>query len=388
MQLTALRYDNKAGWSVAPFPALDSPQTLVIVFGSTEFLDDPAAIAELATAYPSSHFVGCSSSGEIFGSKVFDGTLSCAVARFQHTRLATASATVTQAGDSFAAGQALAAQLAQAGEDLRAVLVLSDGLHVNGSELVKGVNGGLPTSVVVTGGLAGDRDRFSRTWVLNRSFRPEECIVSAVGFYGDKVVIGHGSKGGWDNFGPERLITRSKSNVLFELDGAPALKLYRDYLGERASGLPATGLLFPLAIRRNDRDEKRLVRTILAINEAEQSMTFAGDVPEGYRAQLMKANFDRLIGGASDAAQAATERVTDRKPASGETLALAISCVGRRLVLGERTEEEVEATLDMLPKGTRQVGFYSYGEISPYTTGACDLHNQTMTLTTISELEV
>ena len=39
----------------------------------------------------------------------------------------------------------------------------------------------------------------------------------------------------------------------------------------------------------------------------------------------------------------------------------------------------------MLPKGTKQIGFYSYGEISPYTTGSCDLHNQTMTLTTVTE---
>jgi hypothetical protein len=59
--------------------------------------------------------------------------------------------------------------------------------------------------------------------------------------------------------------------------------------------------------------------------------------------------------------------------------------VGRRLVLGSRTEEEIEATLEVLPKGTQQIGFYSYGEISPYTAGTCDLHNQTMTLTTLSE---
>ena len=68
-----------------------------------------------------------------------------------------------------------------------------------------------------------------------------------------------------------------------------------------------------------------------------------------------------------------------------QTLAIAISCVGRRLVLGERTEEETEATLDVLPDGTQQIGFYSYGEISPLSSGRCDLHNQTMTLTTISE---
>jgi hypothetical protein len=124
------------------------------------------------------------------------------------------------------------------------------------------------------------------------------------------------------------------------------------------------------------------VRTVLAVDEQRQSMTFAGDIPQGSRAQLMRANFDRLIQGASDAATLAGAA---RDVRDGETLAIAISCVGRRLVLGERTEEEVEATLDVLPPGSRQIGFYSYGEISPYAKGPCDLHNQTMTLTTIAE---
>jgi hypothetical protein len=205
--------------------------------------------------------------------------------------------------------------------------------------------------------------------------------VTAVGFYGDRIRIGHGSKGGWDRFGPERRVTKSQGNVLFELDGRPALQLYKEYLGDRASGLPATGLLFPLALRAKQTDSKSLVRTILGVNEHEQSLTFAGDIPEGAYAQLMKANFDRLVQGASEAATS-TKLLAD---GDSSALAVAISCVGRRLVLGGRTEEETEATLDVLPKGTKQVGFYSYGEISPYTAGSCDLHNQTMTLTTLSE---
>jgi hypothetical protein len=159
--------------------------------------------------------------------------------------------------------------------------------------------------------------------------------------------------------------------------------LYKRYLGDRASGLPATALLFPLALRSGSSDPKVLVRTVLSVNEENQSMTFAGDVMQGHLAQLMRANFDRLIDGAS---QAALHTRSAADVPGRETLSIAISCVGRRLVLGERTEEELEAALDDLPEGTKQIGFYSYGEISPYTTGQCDLHNQTMTLTTISEL--
>ena len=363
----------------AALPPVDSDQTLVLAFGPTKLMDGAESLAELARAYPRSHVIGCSTSGEIFGTKVVDDSLVVAVARFRGTRLATTGAAVSRASDSFEAGRRLATELVA--PDLRGALVLSDGLLVNGTELVRGINAVLPPSVIVTGGLAGDGDRFQRTWVLSdRAAR--SGWVSAVAFYGDRIRIGHGSKGGWDMFGPDRVVTRSEGNVLYELDGRPALQLYKEYLGDRAAGLPATALLFPLALREASGADKNLVRTVLAVDEARQSMTFAGDIPQGIRAQLMRANFDRLIQGASDAAALAGGAPG---ATSGETLALAISCVGRRLVLGERTEEEVEATLDVLPSGSRQIGFYSYGEISPYATGACDLHNQTMTLTTIAE---
>lgn len=378
MKLQTFCYTLDAGWSADPLPAWDSDRTLVTVFGASEFIDTPERIQELACVYPNSHVIGCSSSGEIFGTKISDGSLSVAVLQFDQGTLATASAPVSSADESYTAGQALAHQLE--GPSLRGVLVLSDGLNVNGTELARGLNSALSSSVSVTGGLAGDGDRFERTWVI-KDGTPASGLVSAVGFYGQRIKIGHGSKGGWDIFGPERLVTRSEGNVLFELDGRPALQLYKEYLGERAAGLPATGLLFPLALRTDSTDGESIVRTILAVDEDSQSMTFAGDIPQGALAQLMKANFDRLVDGASGAAL-----MTKKHQHNGsQTLAIAISCVGRKLVLGERTEEEVEATLDALPAGTQQIGFYSYGEISPLANGRCDLHNQTMTLTTICE---
>ncbi len=380
MKLETFSYSSGRGWSTVPFPPLDSPRTLVIVFGASRFIDDPAPIDALRSAYPHSHLVGCSTSGEIFDDALSDDSLAVAIARFDASDVDTASAEVDSGTGSFAAGQELAAELAR--EDLKAILVLSDGLQVNGSELVRGVNSVVSDRVVVTGGLAGDGARFQRTWVLGPR-GPRSGLVSAVGLYGARLRVGHGSKGGWDVFGPQRRISRSNGNVLYELDGRPALALYKEYLGERACGLPATALLFPLAVRRSAHDDKVLVRTVLAIDEAAQSMTFAGDVPEGCIAQLMRANFERLIEGASAAAihtltRSAGDSIED-------VLSIAISCVGRRLILGERTEEEIEAVLSGLPRNTRQIGFYSYGEISPFAIGASDLHNQTMTLTTIQE---
>ena len=381
MHLRTFQFHAGRGFSAPVCSELDSDRTLVLVFGARAFEADRSPFAALDAAFPRSVIVGCSTAGEIAGTRLTDESLSIAVARFDATDVRLATSTVPRMEDSYDAALAIARDLAKPG--LRAAIVLSDGLNVNGSELARAFVDALPPDVTVTGGLAADGARFERTWVLHRGATREK-IVAAVGFYGDRVRVGHGSQGGWDIFGPERIVTRASRNVLFELDGKPALSLYKRYLGERADGLPATALLFPLALRFSSTETQHIVRTILGVDESQQSMTFAGEIREGALVRLMRANLDNLIEGASQAASrgARLHAGSDGAPA----LAIAISCVGRRLVLGERTEEEIEATLDALPAGTQQVGFYSYGELCPQNDrSCCDLHNQTMTLTTIAE---
>lgn len=383
MELSTFYYTKKSGWSVKTFPELDSKDTLVLIFASPEFIENPAPIQEIAKHYPNSKIIGCSSAGEISGSRIWDNSITVAVSKFEKTPLEIVKTEIKNDQNSFDVGKDIITKLFK--EDLRGVFVLSDGLQINGSELVKGLNTLNNGKIVITGGLAGDGSRFKETWTVFNGEVIKNNVVG-VGFYGDNIQIGHASKGGWDIFGPERIITRSDKNVLYELDGRPALELYKEYLGDRASGLPATGLLYPLAISKDKTDARKLVRTILSVDEKENSLTFAGDVPTGYHAQLMRANFDRLISAADEAGETALSRMTDiEKDQTNPLLAIAISCVGRRLLLGERTEEETESTLSALPKNTVQVGFYSYGELSPYATGDCDLHNQTMTLTTLTE---
>lgn len=379
MELEVLTYKEKKGWSSDQFPKLDSPNTLVILFVAPEFLRNPDPIEEIFKSYPQSIIMGCSTGGEIIGAEVIDLSIVVGIIKFKSTKLDVAVSKIDKNEDSYAVGEKIAKKLTQ--KNLRGIFVLSDGIKVNGSELIKGLNSKLSEKIVVTGGLAGDGDRFKKTFVIaNKKIAPDSVV--GVGFYGDKIRIGHGSQGGWDTFGPERIITKSEGNILYELDGKPALALYKEYLGKRAKDLPASGLLFPLSIRENEQDTKNIVRTILGIDEATQSLRFAGDIPEGYLVKLMRANFDRLVTGANDAALSAGSH---QKDAHLPLLAVAISCIGRRLLLGEYTEEETETTLESLPKDTKQIGFYSYGEISPYARGYCDLHNQTMTITTISE---
>jgi hypothetical protein len=328
--------------------------------------------------YPGAHILGCSTAGEICGTRVFDDSLVATAIRFDDSYVQGARVTLAESGDSLGAGEALAQSLDPDG--LVHVLVLSDGLGVNGTHLVRGLTTHLPPTVTVTGGLAGDGERFKNTLVIWEDSVKEDMIV-ALGFYGNRIRVGYGSLGGWDPFGPERLVTRSKGNALYELDGRSALDLYKLYLGEHARGLPATGLLFPLSLRTKT-GEAGVVRTILSVDEKEQSMTFAGDVPEGAYVRLMKANFDRLIDGAVGAAESSCQALGTASP----NLAILISCIGRKLVLKQRVEEEVEGVRDILGAQAVLTGFYSYGEIAPFATGAkCELHNQTMTITTFSE---
>ena len=378
MKIEQSRWTEEQGWEPQPPGPMAEAAQLVLLFGGTSIIKEQKYLDRIKSAFPKAHLVGCCTAGEIFGTQVSDESLVATAVYFEHTLVKGAQININKVESSNHAGVHLAKSLDK--EGLVHVFVLSDGLDINGSDLVKGLTKYLPERVTITGGLSGDGDRFEQTLVLWDS-PPESGSIVVLGFYGDRLKVGYGSLGGWDSFGPERLITRSKENVLYELDNQSALELYKKYLGEHAEGLPATGLLFPLSLRTKE-GINGVVRTILAVNEEEQSMTFAGDVPEGSYARLMKANFDRLIDGAGGGATTSYQAIGSATP----DLAVLISCVGRKLVLNQRIEEEVEAVRDILGERTVLTGFYSYGEISPFTPGAkCELHNQTMTITTFSE---
>ena len=378
MHVEQVTWTAAGGWAPHPLGELGETAQLALVFAAPDILMQPHLLADVRAAYPHAHLLGCSTAGEIAGTAVSDDSLTVTAVAFEHTRVAGTRVDVSDPSTSFAAGVQLASQLPT--EDLVHVFVLSDGLSVNGSELVRGITSHLPPHVTATGGLSGDGSRFAATYVLWDD-EPRDHQVAAIGLYGTRLRVGYGSLGGWDSFGPERLVTKSRGNILYELDGRPVLDLYKMYLGEHAQGLPATGLLFPLNVRMPE-SAQPVVRTILGVDEDSRSLIFAGDVPEGSYARLMKANFDRLIDGAAGAARSTQVGLANSAP----DLAILISCVGRKMVLKQRVEEEVEGVRQVLGQRPVLTGFYSYGEISPFTPNArCELHNQTMTITTLCE---
>lgn len=380
MQTHRLQWTEATGWS-SPLATLPPGAQLVLYFGSPAILARAEGpLRDLIGQAGAAIVAGCSTAGEIFGTDIFDDSLSVIALQFHSTPLRAVSAKVPSIAASDSVGAELGRQLNA--PDLRHVLVLSDGLQVNGTALVNALRQALPDGVSITGGLAGDGPHFKNT-LVGLGAQVIAGQVVAIGFHGTALEVGCGIAGGWTPFGPHRLITRSEGNVLYTLDDQPALALYKRYLGERASGLPGTGLLFPLQLLTERTATTGLVRTILAVDEATQSLTFAGDLPQGQYARLMKASSDALI----DSTEAAGTHAT-RTPAAGtaDSLALVVSCVGRRLLLGQRCEEEIDLAVRSLPPRTAIAGFYSYGEIAPSGEMLrCDLHNQTLVMTVISE---
>ncbi|MDD0837603.1 FIST N-terminal domain-containing protein [Curvibacter sp. HBC61] len=352
---------------------------MLLVFGAVPFFSDFDLHGALRSRFPKALLMGCSTAGEISPDGVSDGQCVVTAVKFDRTTLRLASTRADTMADSFSAGERLGRDLAA--PELQGVLLYGPGVALNGSALVEGLTCALGPGVPITGGLAADAGAFTQTWVLGNDGVSDRAVV-ALGLYGEAVRLGHGSFGGWVPFGPARRVTRAEGNVLHELDGEPALTIYKRYLGDHAKDLPASGLLFPFSMHDEAQDGTGLIRTILAVDEASGSLTLAGEVAQGCFLKLMQASTDRLIDGAENAAEAARAM----QGGHDATLAILVSCVGRKLVMGSQVDEEVASVGEVLGPRALLTGFYSNGEISPLAeAGNCELHNQTMTITTLYE---
>ncbi|MET1258076.1 FIST N-terminal domain-containing protein [Flagellimonas sp. DF-77] len=375
MKINQARRTKTGKWEFNNNEPLNQP--LVLVFGDRFILEQEGIYQELRDLYPDGELVFGSTSGEIMETNVFEETITLTAIEFEKTRFQIVSANVKDFVDIEKMGKALAEKFDQG--DLRHLFIVSDGSFVNGSGLIEGLESADGFAASITGGLCGDGARFEKT-LTSYNEDPKQGEVVAIGFYGESLEVSYANYGGWTAFGPERTITKSTDNILYEIDGQPALDLYKTYLGEKAKELPQAALLYPLTVQQHE-DAEPLVRTILNIDEEANSMILAGDVPVGSKVQLMMSTMDDIAEGASNAAEFAME---NRK--SEPELAILVSCVGRKLVLAQRTEEEIEEVMDVIGGSAKITGFYSYGEMAPFAgKNECQLHNQTMTLTLMSE---
>ncbi|MCK5781491.1 MAG: FIST C-terminal domain-containing protein [Flavobacteriales bacterium] len=354
---------------------------LILLFVSSSFKNIDS-LKIFRKRYPDSVITGCSTSGEVEDINVHDHSVVATAVKFDKARVEYNEVYIASKDKSRHSGTELVEKFEQ--EGLKHLFVLSEGLNVNGSYLVDGLRHQSNQKYSITGGFSSDGTRFEETFVITDELEFRTGMVVGVGFYGDDLKVGYGALGGWDSFGVDRIITKAKGNVLYEIDGEPVLDLYKNFLGDQAKNLPASGMLFPLSLRLKA-NNRPVVRTVISYSEKDKSLTFGGNVQEGAIVRLMKANMDRLINAAEGAAELSIEEIGN----THTDFAIIISSVGRRMVLNQLIEEEVEAVRDVIGEDAIMTGFYSYGEISPYISGTkCELHNQTMSLTTFSESNI
>lgn len=370
-------YNNNAweGWdSLQKSPA---DYQLILVMGDKSLVADATLLQNIRDRFPAAHIPVLSTAGEIWNGIVHDNSLLAVAIHFENTPLKVVEKNQKDYNDSHELGVALANALPK--EDLSYALILSCGSLVNGEDLIHGITDILGNELLITGGMAGDGDRFQSTMV-GCADHPQEGNVVLIGFYGEHIKVSTGVKSGWTFFGPERTVTRSEKNVLYSIDDENALDLYKRYLGEFAKQLPSSALFFPLAILSEDTDVP-LVRTILSVDHETGSMTFAGNVPEGARVRLMRTNTEQII---NNAGMAGTQAGVNNQNA---VLALAINCIGRKLVLGPMANTEIQSIQKNITPQTLLAGFYSYGEFSGFfrPVNSCELHNQTVVLTLFDE---
>ena len=363
----------------ADFPG--SPD-LVLIFGDADRVKQNGMSQKLAQRWPDAVQLACSTGSTVCGPKIMDNGFSALAMGFDSTRVAVEVETIHKIEESREIGRALGRRLAA--PDLAGVHLMTDGLVVNGSALIGGLQDIIGSEAEISGGMAGDGERFEETQVVLNGV-VKSGTIAAIGFYGRSIRFAHGCIGGWDAFGPRRKITASAGSVLHQLDDRPALDLYETYLGEEAADLPASGLIYPLKIWDPAKPDDQFVRTLLGIDREAKSLLLAGDVPEGWHAQLMRGSIDRLIDGAARAARDASQAMAAQGVAPAACLL--VSCVGRRLLMGQSTEEEIEQVHEAIGPGVPMAGYYSYGEIAPRAgSKVAGLHNQTLTLTLLAEV--
>lgn len=376
MIVSQMRVNSKGEWEACSAKPHHPDAGLALVFWSDMDQNTVTTAIEALKAHcPKAIIMGCSSGGVVSGRTFLENAMTATLVSFKETGLESAVARLQDHADIREMCRHLVSSLSRAG--LSHVFVLSDGLAINGCALASGLAEFLPSTVGITGGLAGDGERFELTHILHKTEVMSGSVV-CLGFYGKALEIGQGTRGGWLPFGPERLITDSHDNVLLELDGESALQLYERYLGKHAKNLPASGHLFPLHLREAG-SSNWVVRTILGLDRERNALFFGGEMPRGATVRLMRGNMDNLLDGAQEAAELA-------RLDGGDALAILVSCVGRKMLLKQFVEEEIDAAAQILGPRTTLTGFYSYGEIASGETGeTCCLHNQTMMVTVLQE---
>jgi hypothetical protein len=329
-------------------------------------------LAGICSIIETPNLIGCTTDGEISdmgltsGSAVLGGFFS------DHIECCVVSSENIDR-NSEQAGKDLARKLP---DSVKYIQLLSDGLTGNGCALLRGIFSVLEEGVSVVGGTAGDAGQFLQTWQFAGNRVLTNSAV-ALGFMGE-FKVSEGIQAGWSPIGLPKKVTRASGNILYELNGEPALEVFKRFLGKHAVGLPAVGVEYPLGIisrcADGSEDDYYLLRATMSVNHDDGSLGFAGEIPEGSMVQLTCGDISSILEATRKAVAIAREGLGDTPPG----MVFYFGCNARKTVLGLRTKEEYALIREGFGRDVPILGFYTYGEFCRVGCGGpCLLHNET-----------
>ena len=311
---------------------------------------------------PKAKVIGSTTDGEIIDNIVTVDKIVVSVTMFEKSTLSVAS--VVNPEDSYECGVALAKKLVQ--DDTKVLFLFTDGLLTNGEKFLNGV-ASISKDIKLVGGMAGDGAIFDTTYILSNEGVFSHGAVG-VAINSRELSIQTDYSFNWREIGKTLTITNAIDNRVYEIDGQKAIDIYSKYLGvDIAESLPAVGIEFPLIITR---DGVQIARAILS-KEDDGSLIFAGNLSVGDEVKFGYGNSPMIL--------AESEMNASKFVASKVESIFVYSCMARRRFL----EVNINLELTPLAKIAPTVGFFTYGEF--FKAQNCELLNQTMTVTAMSE---
>jgi hypothetical protein len=370
--------------ALAALAKLSMNPSMLWVFGAISY-DQQKLLDGIAAAAPGVPVVGCTTDGEISSQGLSINSV-VVMALASDTIQLQSTCVERLSNDSYAAGFKIGQSFQ--GSEIPYIQVFSDGLCGNADKIIQGIKANMGENIKIAGGTAGDGGDFKRTFQYFGNRVLTDSIV-AVAFQG-RFGLGTGTACGWFPVGIAKKVTRSVGNVVYELDGQPALQAYERFLGKHAERLPAVGVEYPLGLLNSDSDTEEdgyfLCRATMGVDREAGAIIFAGDVPEGSLVKMTIGNDGDIILAARKAARSAMEKLRIKGPDLEPRVIFLYSCMARKIVLGTRTDEEIMAVKEAIGGDVPVIGFYTYGEYAPI--GECEhscFHNETATLTVIGD---
>ena len=291
------------------------------------------------------------------------------------------------------AGRELGEKLLYGFRDIRRDLsvIFSDGLMDEGSNLIYGLQERLGKSFPLVGASASDNMRFLRTYLY---FNQEVLTDSAVGIlWGGKLNFGLGIQHGWKPLGKPRTITKSEGNIIHEIDGEPAVKIYEEYLArdlaELQKEIRRISILYPIGMYLAG-EQEYLLRNILSI-ENNGSLRLQGNVIQGSTIRLMIGTKESCLNATRQALNEAKKilfaPIVDITKSEIKNFVFVFDSVSRYMLLRREANQELEIIKEGFGKDTPIIGLYTYGEQAPLKAisyqGQAYFHNQTIAMLNI-----